>query len=73
VGGEAGVYSVPLHVGFEDRPGLLAAVTQAAAAQDANIRSCHASTHEDTMGIIDLVVEVRGGDISSGWWERSSA
>ncbi len=60
--GEAGVYSVPLHVGFEDRPGMLAAISQGATGEEANIRSCHLSTNDDGLGIADLVVDVRGRD-----------
>ena len=49
-GRSAGVYSVPLHVTFEDRPGMLAAISQAATGEDANIRSCHLSTNEASVG-----------------------
>ena len=59
---EAGVYAVPLHVGFEDRPGMLAAISQSTTGEEANIRSCHLSTNDDGLGIADLVVDVRGRD-----------
>jgi guanosine-3',5'-bis(diphosphate) 3'-pyrophosphohydrolase len=59
-GGTSGAFSVPLHVGFEDRPGMLAALSQAASGENANIRSCHLATHEGQLGTADLVVEVNG-------------
>ncbi len=59
---EAGVYAVPLHVSFEDRPGMLAAISQCASGEEANIRSCHLSTNDDGLGIADLVIDVRGRD-----------
>ncbi|MFH1176646.1 MAG: bifunctional (p)ppGpp synthetase/guanosine-3',5'-bis(diphosphate) 3'-pyrophosphohydrolase [Acidobacteriota bacterium] len=60
--GEAGTYAVGLHVGFEDKPGMLASISQAATGEDANIRSCHLATDDDHSGMADLVVEVRGRD-----------
>jgi len=51
---------VPVHVTFEDRPGMLAAISQAVAVEDANVRSCHLATQEDKLGTVDLVVEARG-------------
>ena len=59
-GGEVGSYPVPVHVTFEDRPGMLAAISQAVAVEEANIRSCHLATQEDRLGTVDLVVEARG-------------
>jgi guanosine-3',5'-bis(diphosphate) 3'-pyrophosphohydrolase len=59
-GGVTGAFSVPLHVSFEDRPGMLAAISQAANAENANIRSCHLATHEGQLGTADLVVDVDG-------------
>jgi GTP pyrophosphokinase len=59
-GGVTGAFSVPLHVGFEDRPGMLAAISQATNGEGANIRSCHLSTHEGQLGTADLVVDVQG-------------
>jgi len=59
---EAGLYAVPLHVSFEDRPGMLAAISHSAAAEEANIRSCHLSTHDDGLGVADLIVDVKGRD-----------
>jgi GTP pyrophosphokinase len=59
-GGVTGAFAVPLHVGFEDRPGMLASLSQAANGEDANIRSCHLATNEDRLGTADLVVEVDG-------------
>jgi len=61
-GGVAGAFSVPLHVSFEDRPGMLAAISQAANGENANIRSCHLATHEGQLGTADLVVDVDGRD-----------
>ncbi len=59
-GGTTGAFAVPLHVGFEDRPGMLASLSQAANGEDANIRSCQLATNEDRLGTADLVVEVDG-------------
>ncbi|HVN76329.1 MAG TPA: bifunctional (p)ppGpp synthetase/guanosine-3',5'-bis(diphosphate) 3'-pyrophosphohydrolase [Thermoanaerobaculaceae bacterium] len=59
-GGVGGAYAVPLHVGFEDRPGMLAALSQAANEEGANIRSCHLATNEDKLGTAELVVDVQG-------------
>ncbi|MGE5237010.1 MAG: RelA/SpoT family protein [Acidobacteriota bacterium] len=61
-GGDLGHYPAPLHVTFEDRPGMLASISQAVAAEEANIRSCHLATHDDRLGTADLVVDVRGRD-----------
>jgi GTP pyrophosphokinase len=57
---EGGAFAVPLHIGFEDKPGMLAALSQAAIALDANIRSCHLATHEERLGTADLTVDVKG-------------
>ncbi len=59
---EAGVYAVPVHVAFEDRPGMLAAISQAAAGESVNIRSCHLATSDGGLGMGDLVLDVRGRD-----------
>jgi len=59
-GGVTGAFSVPLHVAFEDTPGMLAAISQAANGENANIRSCHLSTNEGQLGTADLVVDVDG-------------
>jgi guanosine-3',5'-bis(diphosphate) 3'-pyrophosphohydrolase len=59
-GTETAAFSVPLHVTFEDRPGMLAALSQAANGENANIRSCHLATHEGQLGTADLVVDVKG-------------
>jgi len=61
-GGVAGAFAVPLHVSFEDRPGMLAAISQAANEEDANIRSCHLATNEESLGTAELVVDVNGRD-----------
>ena len=58
--GETGAFSVPLHISFEDRTGMLASLSHAIAEEGANIRSCHLATQDDTVGIADLVVDVRG-------------
>lgn len=60
--GESGSYSVPVHISFEDRAGMLAAISKAVADQGANVRSCHLSTHDESLGTIDLIIEVRGRD-----------
>ncbi len=59
-GGATGAFAVPLHVSFEDRPGMLAALSQAANGEDANIRTCHLATNEDRLGTAELVVDVNG-------------
>jgi GTP pyrophosphokinase len=59
-GGVTGAFAVPLHVGFEDRPGMLAALSQAANGEGADIRSCHLATNDDRLGTADLVVDVDG-------------
>ena len=58
--GVEGAFAVPLNVGFEDRPGMLASISQAANGENANIRSCHLSTNEDRLGTAELVVDVQG-------------
>ena len=55
-----GAYAVPLHVSFEDRPGMLASLSQAVTATDADVRSCHLSTEEGRLGVADFVLEVHG-------------
>jgi len=57
---EAGVYAVPVHVSFEDRTGMLAAISAGVTGEEANIRSCHLSTNDDGLGVADLVLDVRG-------------
>ncbi|MBZ5589150.1 MAG: bifunctional (p)ppGpp synthetase/guanosine-3',5'-bis(diphosphate) 3'-pyrophosphohydrolase [Acidobacteriia bacterium] len=59
-GGITGAFAVPVHVSFEDRPGMLAALSQAANDEDANIRSCHLATNEERLGTAELVVDVNG-------------
>ena len=59
-GGVTGAFAVPVHVGFEDRSGMLAALSQAANGEGADIRSCHLATNEDRLGTADLVVDVNG-------------
>jgi (p)ppGpp synthase/HD superfamily hydrolase len=39
---------------------MLAAISQAANGENANIRSCHLSTNEGQLGTADLVVDVDG-------------
>lgn len=58
--GEAGAFSVPLHVTFEDRPGMLASISHVTVEEGANIRSCHMATQDNAVGAADLVVEVKG-------------
>ena len=57
---EGGTYAVPLNVSFDDRPGMLAAITQAVTAQEANIRSCQMTTRDGRRGAADLIVDIRG-------------
>jgi len=57
-GSRTGAYAVAVHIGFEDRPAMLTAVSQAVSALGANIRSCHLHTDQDQLGTVDLVVEV---------------
>ena len=59
-GGVTGAFAVPLHVSFEDRPGMLAAISQAANDEDANIRSCQLATNSERLGTAELVVDVNG-------------
>ena len=61
-GGTTGAFAIPLHVSFEDRPGMLAAISQAANDEGANIRSCHLATNDDRLGTAELVVDVNGRD-----------
>lgn len=60
--GEAGAYSVPVHVSFEDRASMLASISKVVADQGANVRSCHLATHDESFGTIDLIIDVRGRD-----------
>lgn len=60
--GEESAYPVPLAVGFEDRPGILAAVSQALSGENINVRSLHMATAEDGLGQADLVIDVKGRD-----------
>ncbi len=53
-------YAVPLNVSFEDRPGMLAAITQTVNGEDANIRSCQMATHDRHHGAADLIVDIDG-------------
>ncbi|MDW7968717.1 MAG: bifunctional (p)ppGpp synthetase/guanosine-3',5'-bis(diphosphate) 3'-pyrophosphohydrolase [Thermoanaerobaculum sp.] len=54
-----GSYPMPFHVFFEDRPGMLAAISQAITNAGSNIRSCHLAT-EDRCGVVNLEVDVSG-------------
>ena len=54
-------YPMPLHVFFEDRPGMLAAISQAITSAGSNIRTCHLAT-EDRCGVVNLEVDVSGRD-----------
>ncbi|NWG00664.1 MAG: bifunctional (p)ppGpp synthetase/guanosine-3',5'-bis(diphosphate) 3'-pyrophosphohydrolase [Thermoanaerobaculaceae bacterium] len=58
-GSEEGSYAVPLHVTFEDRPGILAGISQAITGEGGDIRSCHLATHDAGSGTVDFVVQVR--------------
>lgn len=56
-----GPYCMRLLVRFEDRQGMLAALSQAVTNTGANIRSCHLTT-EDSCGVVSLAVEVNDRD-----------
>ena len=58
--GEAGAFAVPLHITFEDRPGMLAALSQVMSDEGAHIRSCHMATQDNSVGTADIAVDVRG-------------
>ncbi len=60
-GSLGGSYPMPLHVFFEDRPGMLAAISQAITSAGSNIRTCHLAT-EDRCGVVNLEVDVSGRD-----------
>lgn len=60
-GSSGTLYPMPLHVLFEDRPGMLAAISQAIANAGSNIRTCHLAT-EDQCGVVNLEVDVTGRD-----------
>jgi len=52
-------FAAPLHVTFEDRSGMLTAVSQAITGEGANIRACHLATHDASVGTTDFVLLVR--------------
>ena len=52
-------FAAPLHVTFEDRQGMLTAVSQAITGEGANIRACHLATHDASVGTADFVLLVR--------------
>jgi len=60
-GSVEGSYPMPVSVLFEDRPGMLAAISQAVTNAGSNIRSCHLAT-EDRCGVVNLEVDVAGRD-----------
>lgn len=53
-------YAVPLNVSFDDRPGMLAAITQTVNGEDANIRSCQMASRDRHRGAADLIIDIRG-------------
>jgi GTP pyrophosphokinase len=57
-GDEGQAYAVPLQVIVEDRPGALAAVTQAIAAIKTNIRDARASVNTSGQGELTFTVEI---------------
>lgn len=59
-GSDSQSYLVPLSVSFEDRPGMLAAITQTVTGADANIRSCQMATAERQTGSAELLMEIKG-------------
>ena len=61
-GSATGSYGVAVEVGFEDRSGMLAAVSQAVSSAGADIRSCHLATEADQLGSMELIVQIRDRD-----------
>ena len=57
-GSRTGSYAVAVHIAFEDRPAMLASVSQTVSELGANIRSCQLNTDQEQLGTVDLVVEV---------------
>jgi guanosine-3',5'-bis(diphosphate) 3'-pyrophosphohydrolase len=55
---DPGRYAVSLRVTTEDRPGMLADLTQAIANMSTNLRDARASVDADARGHIELTVEV---------------
>ncbi|MEZ5331967.1 MAG: ACT domain-containing protein [Thermoanaerobaculia bacterium] len=53
------VFPVILSIETEDKPGILARLTEAIAKYDSNIRQIEADTEETGRGLIQVVVEVR--------------
>ncbi len=56
---EGDVYPITLLIETEDRPGMLARLTEAIAKQDSNIRQIDAETFDTGRGMINVVVEVK--------------
>jgi GTP pyrophosphokinase len=54
-----GTYPVALTVETEDRPGMIAKLTESIADLETNIRQLEAETSETGRGLIDVIVEVR--------------
>ncbi|MGH9464006.1 MAG: RelA/SpoT family protein [Thermoanaerobaculia bacterium] len=61
VRGADAVFPVILAIETEDRPGMLARLTEAIARSQGNIRQIEAATRETGRGLIEVVVEVRDG------------
>jgi guanosine-3',5'-bis(diphosphate) 3'-pyrophosphohydrolase len=59
---DSSAYPVPLHVSFEDRQGMLAAISGVVSGEAAGIRSFHLSTHDGHLGTADFIVDIRGRD-----------
>jgi guanosine-3',5'-bis(diphosphate) 3'-pyrophosphohydrolase len=60
-GAEKQAYPAALTITFDDRPGMLAAITQTVTGVEANIRSCQMDNERES-GIVDLLVDIRGRD-----------
>src|SRR4029453_12801742 len=56
---DGGVYQVTLWIETEDRPGMIAKLTEAIAKLESNIRQFEAQTGETGRGLIEINIEVR--------------
>jgi GTP pyrophosphokinase len=56
---DGGVYRVTLWIETEDRPGMIAKLTEAIAKLEANIRQFEAQTLDSGRGLIEVTIEVR--------------
>jgi len=56
---DGGVYQVTLWIETEDRPGMIAKLTEAIAKLESNIRQFEAQSQETGRGLIEVTIEVR--------------